>query len=147
MNFGVGSAFSKGLAFDFSEGLGPGSGPLYKVYRLPFFYQFVLKVLIVSDTWSFLIVIQHVSFPLSGFTLFLFLGFLWRCNLVKTRIHGFSLKVQNCKVLPVFCCDDISKINHFYFCALHSMSSRSTFLRWLYHPWTRVYSFVTVPTL
>ena len=34
MNFGIGFAFSKGLRSAFSEGLGPDSGPLYKVCPL-----------------------------------------------------------------------------------------------------------------
>ena len=34
MNFGIGSAFSKGLGSTFSEVPGPGRGPLYKVYLM-----------------------------------------------------------------------------------------------------------------
>ena len=36
VNFGIGSAFSKGSGSAFSEGPSPGPGPLYKVCR---FYQ------------------------------------------------------------------------------------------------------------
>ena len=34
VNFGIGSAFPKGPESAFSEGLGAGPGPLYKVCRL-----------------------------------------------------------------------------------------------------------------
>ena len=34
MNFGIGSAFSKGLGSAFSEGPDPGTGPPYKVFPL-----------------------------------------------------------------------------------------------------------------
>ena len=33
MNFGIGPAFSKGPGSTFSDGPGPGLGPLYKVWR------------------------------------------------------------------------------------------------------------------
>ena len=59
-------------------------------------------------------------------------------------IQIFILKVPNCKALPVFCCNNAFKINCFYFCLFHSMSSQSTFLCKLYLPWTWIYSFVTV---
>ena len=57
--------------------------------------------------------------------IFFLLQFLYRCNLVRTfeEYMDFLLKVQNCKVLPVFCCDDVSKINSSYFCNLYSISS------------------------
>ena len=33
MNFGIGSTFSKGPGSAFSQGSGPGLGPLYKVFQ------------------------------------------------------------------------------------------------------------------
>ena len=38
VNFGIRSAFPKGLGSAFAEGLGPGLGPLYKVCQLDLAY-------------------------------------------------------------------------------------------------------------
>ena len=43
MNFGIGSAFSKGLGSTFSEVPGPGRGPLYKVYLMKVWYNDLKK--------------------------------------------------------------------------------------------------------
>ena len=83
-----------------------------------------------SNCLSHLIVCNYNSaciFFLSVFALFLFLlGF---CNLVRTfeEYTDSLLKVKNCKFLPVFCYDDISEINRFYYCDFHSMCSLLTF--------------------
>ena len=46
MNFGIGSAFSKGPGSTFSEGLGPGPGPgpLYKVCLLKLLSEFLFSL-------------------------------------------------------------------------------------------------------
>ena len=49
VNFGIGSAFSKVPGSTFSEGLGPGRGPLYKVYQLELLsrsIQFIADIII-----------------------------------------------------------------------------------------------------
>ena len=81
--------------------------------------------------YFFVIVIWHVPFLFTSFGLFIFLWgcvftvCLYFCNALRTfeEYSHSLLKVQNCKVLPVFCWDNISKINCFHFCSFFHVFS------------------------